>query len=200
LAWWRTGHLLPVEKEIRAVVPRRAMEIAARLAQGAPAPLAARLGAHQISLETEDFLLLSRLLEGRYPNYQAVIPRELGTTVRVEIAPLLETLERAAVLVREEEKNRANVVRLEISAAGLTISGRSSVGSLLEPVSAEVEGSEGEVFFNVRYLLDGLRALDGSRALIGFNPDFSAALLRAEEDESYTHLVLPVVVQGGCLS
>ncbi|MGB9886105.1 MAG: DNA polymerase III subunit beta [Moorellales bacterium] len=197
LAWLRTELVPPVENQIRAIVPRRAMEIAARLAQAAPVPLEVRLGPHQISLEGEDFLLLSRLLEGRYPSYQAVIPRELGTGVRVEISPLVETLERAAVLVREEEKNRANIVRLQISAEGLTVSGRSTVGSLLEPVAAEVEGSEGEVFFNVRYLLEGLRALDGERAFIGFSRDFSAAVLRAEGDEGYVHLILPVVVQGG---
>jgi DNA polymerase-3 subunit beta len=197
LAWWRVNCEVTVESEVRAVVPRRTVEIAARLAQGVEEGLSLTVGRQQVSIQGEGFLLLSRVIEGRYPNYEAVIPRELTTTVGVEVSVILEALERAAVLVREEDKTHANIVRLEIGSGVLIVSGRSSIGTLMEPVEARVVGEGGEVFFNVRYLLDGLKALPGSRASLGFNRDFSAAVLRPEGDEGYTYLVLPVIVRTG---
>lgn len=198
LALWRKGEpRRETEEPVRAVIPRRALELAGRLAQAAGEGLAIEVGRRQVAVTGEAFTLVSRLIEGKYPAYEAVLPRELPTQVTVSVGPLLAALERAAILVREEDKPRANVVKLEIGPDKLTVSAQGAMGSLVEPLEAVTEGATGEIYFNVRYLAEALRALSAETARLRLNKDFSAALLSAQADETYLHLVLPVIVKSG---
>lgn len=198
LALWRKAETVEgLSEEIRVVVPRRVIEVAARLAQGCEEGIAIEMGKNQVAVQGEGFALVSRLIEAKYPNYQGVIPKDIGTVVVIGTEQLVEALERAAVLAKEEEKPRTNVVKLEIGEGRLTVSARGPMGSLVEPLEAETEGAAGEVYFNVRYLLEALRAFSGDTVVIRFNRDFSAALLQAHGDDGYIHLVLPVVVHVG---
>lgn len=195
LAVWRRS----VEAErgaspVRVTVPRKALELSARIAQNSKEELVVELGSQQVSVRGADFLLVSRVIEAKYPNYEAVLPKSTATTVRVRREDFIDALQRASVLAREEDKTRANVVKLEIGEGVLTVSSRGSIGSMREPLDAEVRGKTGDMHFNVRYLLDGLEALSGEQAVIKINPDFSAAVIQNEGDESYLYLVLPVIV------
>lgn len=197
LAVWRKQGAGDLTEEVRAVVPRRAMELAARLAQGNEEGLAIEVGKSQVAVNGEGYALVSRLIEAKFPNYQGVLPKELGTQVTVAAEDFLAAIERASVLAKEEEKARANVVKLEMAPGGLTVSARGPLGSLVEPVEAETEGPGGAVYFNARYLLEAVRACAADKVVMRFNRDLSAALVQAAGDDRYLHLVLPVVVHGG---
>lgn len=195
--WKRTGTELGPAKDMRVIIPRGALELAARLAQGMSEGLALKVGKQQVIVQGEDFTLVSRLIEAKYPNYAGVIPSVVGTSVITARGPLVAALERAALLVKDEEKPRTNLIKLTLEEDGIVISAQGAVGSMVEPLEATVEGSAGEIFFNVRYLLDAIKVMDAEEVIIKLNPDLNASLIQGLGDESYTHLVLPIVVKGG---
>ncbi|MFZ5899113.1 MAG: DNA polymerase III subunit beta [Bacillota bacterium] len=133
--------------------------------------------------------ILTRLIEGQFPDYQQVIPNSYKTRIS-EMNPVefTRTVERAATLARDD----APVVVLAIKHGTLTVSARSQVGSVLEEVAAELEGEDLQVAFNANYLIDALRAAGNETVSLEFNGPIGPAIIRPVSDGSYLALVLPV--------
>lgn len=133
------------------------------------------------------------MLGGQYPDYTQVIPKTFATYLHVDRSKLLSTLERAALVAREEEnKARMHLVHLDVAPGRVEVSAQAShLGRFQDTVEAALEGPSGSVIFNVRYLLDGVRAFEGEELLISFTADFGHAVITAP-DENLAYLVLPV--------
>jgi DNA polymerase-3 subunit beta len=143
-----------------------------------------------------DQVLTTRSLEGTYPNYRQLIPASFSRSITLDRRAFTASLERVAVLADQHN----NVVKLALDATrGLvTISvDAQDVGSGSEQVAAEVEGEPIDIAFNVRYLLDGLKAIGTDRVQMRCNaPTTPAVLSPVGEDGDYTYLVMPVQVRS----
>ena len=139
-------------------------------------------------------LLTTRLLDGTYPNYPALIPASFGLAITVNRKALLSGLERVAVLADQHN----NVVKLsaDLSRGQLLIQADvQDVGSGSEALAAEISGGDLEIAFNVRYLLDGLKAMAADEVTLHANGPTVPAVLRSEADAGFTYLVMPVQVR-----
>lgn len=149
----------------------------------------------QVVFEWTDQRLTSRLLEGQYPNYRQLVPRQFTHQMTIDRRLFLSALERISVLA--DQKN--NIVKLQLDdvTQQLTLSvDAQDVGSGRESIPAQISGDALEIAFNVRYLLDGLKAINTAEVQMQLNTATSPAVLSPLGSLKMTYLVMPVQVRS----
>ena len=150
----------------------------------------------QVVVLAADQMVTSRTLEGTYPNYRQLIPDGFSRTIDLDRRAFISALERIAVLADQHN----NVVRIATEpATGLVqiSADAQDVGSGSESLPAEINGDAVQIAFNVRYVLDGLKAMDCDRIRLSCNAPTTPAILTPSNDESgLTYLVMPVQIRS----
>jgi DNA polymerase-3 subunit beta len=144
----------------------------------------------------KNVVLASRVLEGEYPDFEKIIPKEFLIKTFVDKEELLRAVKLSSVFARES----ANMVKvvLEKDIVKLIAEGSGS-GSQETKVDAKVEGLEKkgfEIAFNYRFLEDFLRTTKGKEIQMEFSKPDSSGVFRDTEDLKYIHLVMPVKIQS----
>ena len=150
----------------------------------------------QVVVLAADQMVTSRTLEGTYPNYRQLIPDGFSRTIDLDRRAFISALERIAVLADQHN----NVVRIATEpATGLVqiSADAQDVGSGSESLPAEINGDAVQIAFNVRYVLDGLKAMDCDRVRLSCNaPTTPAILTPSNDDPGLTYLVMPVQIRS----
>ena len=150
----------------------------------------------QVVVLAADQMVTSRTLEGTYPNYRQLIPEGFSRTFDLDRRAFISALERIAVLADQHN----NVVRIacEPTTGLIQISADAQdVGSGSESLPAEINGEAIQIAFNVRYVLDGLKAMDCDRVRLSCNAPTTPAILTPSNDEpGLTYLVMPVQIRS----
>ena len=180
-------------------VPARSLRELERLLSARPSEESISLFCDrgQVVFLWADQVLTSRTLEGTYPNYGQLIPESFARTISLERKPFIAALERIAVLADQHN----NVVKLTADPASgqLQLSADAlDVGSGSESLAAQINGEEIAMAFNVRYLLEGLKAMADATVRLNLNSPTSPAVLSADEDgeAGFTYLVMPVQIRS----
>src|ERR1700693_3768743 len=142
------------------VIPARALSELSRILKGGDDGIEVTVGAqkNQVFFKTRDVELMSRLIEGTYPNYQQVIPAQRTTTITAKTADLLFTTKMVSLF----SKDAANVIKFKADGGKLTLTANTSeVGQNIAEGEAKIEGHDLQVALNSKYLLDVLAADDG---------------------------------------
>lgn len=148
-------------------------------------------GGSQVFFRVGAVDVTSRLVEGRYPNYQQVIPADSSTVVRVATTVLRRTVRTAAVLARDI----GNPIRLRVAERSVVLEAQTAeVGEDEATLAATVEGEGMRIAFNARYLLDVLNAIDAEEVEIGLNGPLLPAVVRPVDAEEYLCVIMPVRV------
>lgn len=183
---------------INLIVPAKTvMELQRLLGQGDKATI--RFNERQIAFDIEvkegeqatgltgSVYLVSKVVDGQYPNYKQVIPKETGYRVKIERELLHECISRASLVT--SDKN--NSIRLKISKNLLEITGSSpDVGESHESMAIAYEGPDVQVAFNPHYLLDPLKALTKDEVYFEFNDQFSPGTIKTLE--SFLCVIMPL--------
>lgn len=147
----------------------------------------------QAIFEFGDQRLTSRKLEGAYPAYQQLIPRQFSRTVSLERKRLLSGLERVSVL--SDQKN--NLVKFSLNSEDsqiiLSVEAQ-DLGNARESLPAEIMGTSGEIAFNVKYLMDGLKALPSGDIQMQLNEGNQPVIFTPLSGAKMTYLVMPVQI------
>ena len=150
----------------------------------------------QVVFLAADQMVTSRTLEGTYPNYGQLIPDGFTRTFGMERRALIAALERIAVLADQHN----NVVKFSSQPEDGVVqisADAQDVGSGFESLPAKLEGDAMQIAFNVRYLLDGLKAMGSDRIVLHCNAPTTPAVLRSDEVlEAFTYLVMPVQIRS----
>jgi DNA polymerase-3 subunit beta len=149
----------------------------------------------QIIFQGANQRLTSRTLEGQYPPYHQLIPRQFQRQLTIDRRQLLSSVERIAVLA--DQKN--NVVKFSIDSLNQQLSlsvEAQDVGSGQESMSAQVTGESIDIAFNVKYLIDGLKALSTSDIQIQMNAANSPVILTPLGGRKMIYLVMPVQLRN----
>ncbi|MFE4107283.1 DNA polymerase III subunit beta [Almyronema epifaneia] len=185
------------ETAIEVTVPGKALrelERIVQLHQGSEA-IALKFDPTQVIFELGQQRITTRLLEGQYPNYRQLIPRQFSRQMTIDRKLFVAALERIAVLA--DQKN--NIVKLSLDnerqAIALTVEAQ-EVGSGRENVTAQITGDSLDIAFNVRYLLDGLKVINTSEVQLQCNSATSPAVLSPLGGSKMTYLVMPVQIRG----
>ncbi len=182
----------PVE-DMSLVIPARSLSELARVLADVDDPVEIVLSParNQVLFHLEGVDLVSRLIDGQFPNYQQVIPQTQTTRAVVDREELLKAVRLAALIA----SSSANIVKLQVGVeaeAGLTVSANAEVGDNEGRVEAGVEGDGTTIAFNARYLTDVLQNVDAEQFAIELNGPLSPGVFKPLGDEHYVHVVMPV--------
>lgn len=177
----------PFPRSMDLIVPGKALSELARLADNEEDQVEIVCGENYIFFLVNNIKISSRLIAGQFPMYEQVIPREFVTKVRLATREVLEATERASLLV----KDNLPVIQFTIQENRCIISVQTQAGWIREEVEALVEGEPLEIWFNARFITEGLRALGSEEAALELTGPLSAAVLRPPGEESYLSLLLP---------
>ena len=186
------------ESTFAVTLPTRSLREVERLMNGwrSDDPVSLFCDRGQVVFLAADQMVTSRTLEGTYPNYRQLIPDGFSRSLAMDRRGLISALERIAVLadqhnnvVKFSTQPDQGVVQLSADAQ--------DVGSGSESLAAELTGDAIQIAFNVRYLLDGLKATAGDRVILHCNAPTTPAVLQPQgETEGFTYLVMPVQIRS----
>ena len=185
-----------VQDQLDVTVPARSLRELERLlsSRGAGDPVSLFCDRGQVVFQWADQVLTSRSLDGTYPNYRQLIPDSFARSLSLDRKGLVGALERVAVLADQHN----NVVKLssDPAAGQLAISADAQdVGSGSEAIAAEVNGEAIQIAFNVRYVLEGLKAMGSERVELRCNAPTTPVVLSPVDEPAFTYLVMPVQIR-----
>jgi len=192
------GHRLatsvaPVETEHQdnhqIVVPRKGILELARLLQQGDEPLKLVIGANHIRAHVGDFIFTSKLVDGKFPDYQRVIPRNGDKYVLGDRLELRKVFSRIAILSNEKYRG----VRLSLTSGFLQVMANNpEQEEAEETIAIDYQGDSLEIGFNVNYLLDALSILNSDVVRFTLSDSNSSALIEGYDEEGSLYVVMPM--------
>jgi DNA polymerase-3 subunit beta len=178
----------PGKTKIDCIVMKKGLEHAARLASLSEKPLRVQVTQTQFLAENDIGRMCCQLVEGQFPNYREVIPRDCKIKIELPTKAFLNALMRAALLASEQTR----AVDFTFSAGLLTLSSHSpDLGEAEVRLPVEYKGEKAQVAFNPQYIEDMLKVVERETMKMEFNDSRSPCVLRSGVD--YVYVVSPVV-------
>jgi len=188
----------PVAAELTIVVPARSYAELVRILPDSDDPIEVTVTPNrsQALFHVEGTDLVSRLIEGQFPNYEPVVPKRDAWTARavVDRETFLAGARRASIFARDS----ANIVKVEVGGdgsdgAGVAITAHAAdVGDNADSLEAAVEGSPTTIAFNARYLIDVLANLGSDEAALELSGPLAPGVIRGVGKDDYVHVIMPV--------
>ncbi|MCM3217340.1 DNA polymerase III subunit beta [Niallia taxi] len=180
------------EQTFNIVIPGKSLNELNRILDDHNEPVEIVVTENQILFKAKHILFFSRLLEGNYPDTNRLIPTESKTEIVVNAKEFLQAIDRASLLARE---GRNNVVKF--STIGQDVIEISSftpeIGKVVEElVSESIHGEELKISFSAKYMMDALKALEGTEVKINFTGAMRPFVINPLNDDSILQLILPV--------
>lgn len=173
----------------QVIIPRKAVLEMQRLLDGSSEQVTLKLGASQIEADLDLVRMTSKLIDGRFPDYERVIPEAGDKRVEADRETVKRALARTAILSNEKFRG----VRLSLEDSKLTLQTHNPEHEEAEEdLEVAYDGPALEIGFNVNYLLDALSALDGERFLLELKNSDSSGLIHGAGDRSSKYVVMPM--------
>lgn len=184
------------KKEI--IVPQRTVQELVRILSEKPEQeVKLIVGENQILFDLEDVQIISRLIEGQYPDYQQIIPKEVLVQVILNKEEFLNTIRLASIF-----SSRINDVKFIINLQKPSLEVLAldpDIGSNKSKIPAEIKLEKGkkpaqkmEINFNYQYILEGLANIASKKVILGLNQETSPALLKPTGQAGYLYIVMPI--------
>jgi DNA polymerase III subunit beta len=171
------------------IVPRKGVLELQRLLEGGDREVELEVGRNHVRMRRSDVTFTSKLIDGRFPDYEAVIPIGADKELNVDREALRAALQRAAILSNEKYRG----VKLEISTNQLRIIATNPESEeAQEELEADTKIDNLSIGFNVTYLLDALSALREDNVILNLRDGNSSALVREASHERSRHVVMPL--------
>ena len=190
-----------VSEKTEFIVPARSLLELSRILGDSEHPVEIRLtqNRNQVIFSTGDVHLVSRLIEGTFPNYTQMIPPDHQTEIHVSTLDLMQSARMASYFARDG----ANVIKLEAAPddesegkaarGNLTITATATeLGDNRSDLEAQVKGEETLIAFNARYLLDCINAINSPDVRIELAGSTSPGVIRPTDDTDYVHVIMPM--------
>lgn len=182
----------PCDSNFKALVPRRTLEEVARLIseeETDKVAISTSLDQNQIIFQFGNTQVSSRLIEGKFPAWEKIIPTQFKSRVVIERSEVLKAVKLASVFARSE----ANIVRLQNLPQKLVLTSEAKeIGSQKKEVEASSEGEEINIAFNGKFLQDALAAFNSSQATLELSGSLSAAVIKPIGEEGLQYIIMPV--------
>ena len=171
------------------ILPRKTVLELQRLLKDDEAPIEMRFAANQAQFSFGGMAFVSKLVEGKFPDYNRVIPKNHKNKVTLGRAPLLASLQRAAILTSEKFKG----IRVNIEPGLLRIaSSNAEQEEAQDEVDIDYGGDAIEIGFNVTYLIDALSNMSQDMVKVELQDTNSSALITVPEQAGFKYVVMPM--------
>ncbi len=175
-------------EEQQVIVPRKGVLELQRLMSG-EGDLNIELGSNHIRIQLEGIRFTSKLIDGKFPDYDRVIPKESVNELKANRSEFRDALQRTAILSNEKYRG----IRLVIRDSGVILQAHNpEQEEAEEELEVEYSGEDIEIGFNVNYLLDALGAVEGDVVTLSVQDSNSSCLIRQPGNEDSTFVVMPM--------
>ena len=171
------------------ILPRKTVLELNRLLSDNDEPLQITVGTNQIHFAFGHTVLVSKLIDGKFPDYERVIPTQLTNHMTADRQALHSAMSRAAILTND--KFRGVRIMLEPNTLKI-IAANTEQEEAQEEIEVKYEGASLDVGFNVTYLLDVLNNLGGTEIQWSFNDANSSALISVPDNDRFKYVVMPM--------
>ena len=174
--------------EQQVIVPRKGVLELQRLMSG-EGDLDIQLGANHVRIQLDGIRFTSKLIDGRFPEYERVIPQESTNQLSADKGVIRSALQRTAILSNEKYRG----IRLVIRDSGVVLQAHNpEQEEAEEEVEVEYSGDDIEIGFNVNYLLDAIGAVNGETVTLSVVDSNSSCLVREPENDNNKFVVMPM--------
>ena len=182
----------PKEKEIRVVVPRKALiEVCRLCAENEDGEVLFGRDENHLFFQVGGSTLDCRVLEGNFPNFEKVIPKDNDKEIELAASDLGNIMKRVSLLSDE----RTRPVKVTVSEGKMEVSSNNpETGEASETVSIDYSGPSVSIGFNARYLMDFVGVVGGEQLILSLKDEMNQALLRPKDSEGqdYRYVVMPM--------
>ncbi|HEX7674449.1 MAG TPA: DNA polymerase III subunit beta [Bdellovibrio sp.] len=171
------------------IIPRKGLHEIKKILEGIEGSVEIAVEGSQFVLKHSSTILMIRLIEGKYPNYQQFIPQKLPQKVMINKEAFLTSLKRVSLLANQKSK----AVHLILNNGKMEISSNNpELGDAKEEIEVEYSGGEIKIGFNAKYITDILASINNDKIDFELNDHLSPGLMRPHNDASYTCVVMPM--------
>lgn len=178
-----------VEQTVQAIVPRKGVLELSKLFNDMDADVSVALSGNHIRVENADLRFTSKLIDGKFPDYERVLPKNSDKTLVSDKDEMKQCFSRVSIL--SNEKYRGVRIRLE-NGKLTTVANNPEQEEAEETIDLEYQGAELEIGFNVNYLLDVMNVIRSESVKIQLADSNSSALISDAVDESASYVVMPM--------
>jgi DNA polymerase-3 subunit beta len=177
------------DSEIQAIVPRKAITELNRMMDDIDDEISVSFNANHMRVELDAVIFTSKLIDGRFPDYEKVIPKNQDKSILIDRHELQNTLNRAAILTNEKFRG----VRLIITKDKMSVSANNpDQEEAFDEIKIEYTGEDIEIGFNVGYMLEALNVINSEKVEILLSDANSSGTLRAPGDAETVYIVMPM--------
>lgn len=190
LAMFQTDLPTPFASNRQIIIPRKGITELLRLLGDADDAINIQISPNTVRVNLGKVLFSAKLIEGRFPDYQRVMPRELVRIYQTNRDTLKAALSRVSVLASEKQKS----ITLDVQADGLmTLKGQNSEHEEAEEqLTVDAQGGEVSIGFNAAYLLDAIGHIDSELVRLSFPAAANSCLIEDTADQRFKYVVMPM--------
>jgi len=147
---------------------------------------------NQIIFSTPEVEIISRLIEGKFPDFEKIVPQKSQIQIIIETEALLQAVRAASIFAREA----ANIIKFEIKGTKLEVSSNNpQMGENKITLEVKNEGEGGKIAFNSRYLLDFLNSVKSDLISFEMTTSLNPGIFKPANDKSYLYVIMPIRIQ-----
>jgi len=189
LALCDTAQDLDCSEQVQVIIPRKGIIELSRLLEGEEETVTFQLGGNFVRISTSNMSFTSKLIDGRFPNYQNVLPSNTDKEVVCEREPLRQALQRVSILSNEKYRG----IRMNFTPGMLKIFAHNpEQEEAEEEVEIDYCGEELEIGFNVNYIMDAVSAGNSDRVQIMLSDANSCCLIHGVDESDCKYVVMPM--------
>jgi DNA polymerase III subunit beta len=186
--------LLPADKQFKVIIPTKILQELLHLLNSMKdmeeERMLVSITENQVAFQTKSTTMLSRLVEGSFPNYEQVIPLKKDIRLKFATKDLLTITKQAALC----SADRGGAVKFTLKKGALHVTASSQTLAFDDELPAEYKGEEFSIAFNPQYIIDGLKAMDMDKITLNLTTPVNPALIEAEGKDDYKYVVMPMRV------
>ncbi|ATD53751.1 DNA polymerase III subunit beta [Clostridium chauvoei] len=183
------SEFLDNDNEIEVVIPGKTLNEVSKILEDISDIVKITFTNNHILFNLNDTKVISRLLDGKFVNYESLLPQEYKILVNVNKQKLQNCIERASLMAKD---GNSNLIKLDVQEDTLIITSNSQLGKVREEVSINLQGEDIQIAFNSRYLLDVLKTMEDDEVVMQMTSSVSPCVIKGKNMENAKYLVLPV--------
>ncbi|WP_297429637.1 DNA polymerase III subunit beta [Clostridium sp.] len=183
------SEFLETDINIEVVIPGKTLNEVSKILEDIEDIVDITFTNNHILFNLEKTKIISRLLEGKFINYNSLLPQEHKLFVNVNRQELQNAIERASLMAKE---GNTNLIKLDLQQDNLIITSNSQLGKVREEILIKLQGEEIQIAFNSKYLLDVLKNMEEDDVVMKMTSSVSPCVIEEKDNENAKYLVLPV--------
>jgi len=187
----KKDHIGHNTNSVKMIIPSKILsELARVMISEIPIDVTVYYQKNHVSFAFDNVYILSRLIEGNFPDYNKVIPPTFATKITLNTDDFMDAVERVSLLARDADYN---IIKLAFKNDCVIItSNNPDIGKACETVDCTMQGNEIEIAFNAKYVTDILKNITSAKVIFSLNTPLSPASIKPVDDETYNYIITPV--------